>query len=159
MLILPLRALQEMKSGESGPVCRIRLDKAAQKTFNWLISLAKSALILRVSRRIANGIEVVSEASLTLCITSVLSHGIAGEHDGAHSAPPGTMVSAIQSMENQTFYINGRAPPYSTAKPVRFIVIERDDGLLNVPISELTWSQMHAYPNWTGPIKVPAGKF
>ena len=151
MLILPLRALQEMKSGESGPVCRIRLDKAAQKTFNWLISLAKSALILRVSRRIANGIEVVSEASLTLCITSVLSHGIAGEHDGAQSA--------IQSMENQTFYINGRAPPYSTAKPVRFIVIERDDGLLNVPISELTWSQMHAYPNWTGPIKVPAGKF
>lgn len=91
-------------------------------------------------------------------IILVLSHGIPGEQDGAHSAPPGTMVSAIQSMENQTFYINGRAPPYSTAKPVRFIVIERDGGLLNVPISELTWGQCHAYPNWTGPIKVPAGK-
>lgn len=85
-----------------------------------------------------------------------LTRGVEGYEDGALSAPAGTMVSALQGMEHQTFYINGRAPPYSTAKPVRFVVIERDDALKKVPVSELTWGQCHAYPNWTGPIKVPA---
>lgn len=85
-----------------------------------------------------------------------LTVNLPGYEDGALSAPPGTMVSALQGLEHQTFYINGRAPPYSTAKPVRFVVIERDEGLQTVPMSELTWGQCHAYPNWTGPIKVPA---
>ncbi|KAL7574615.1 hypothetical protein ACA910_002967 [Epithemia clementina (nom. ined.)] len=85
-----------------------------------------------------------------------LTVGIEGYEDGSLSAPAGTMVAALQGLENQTFYINGRAPPYSTAKPVRFVVIERDQGLMSVPMSELTWGQCHAYPNWTGPIKVPA---
>lgn len=82
--------------------------------------------------------------------------GVPGVEDGSLSAPPGTMVASLQTLEHQTFYINGRAPPYSTAKPVRFVIIERDQGLSTVPMSELTWGQCHAYPNWTGPIKVPA---
>jgi hypothetical protein len=57
----------------------------------------------------------------------------------------------LQGMENQTFYINGRAPPFSTPKPIRFICVRRDDGLQNVPMSQLTWGQCHNYPNWTGP--------
>ena len=85
-----------------------------------------------------------------------LTLGVPGHEDGTLSAPPGTMVAALQGLEHQTFYINGRAPNYSTAKPVRFVVIERDEGLMKVPVSELTWGQCHAYPNWTGPIKVPA---
>ena len=85
-----------------------------------------------------------------------LAMGVPGYNDGSLSAPAGTMVAALQGLENQTFYINGRAPPYSTAKPARFVVIERDQGLMSVPVSELTWGQCHAYPNWTGSIKVPA---
>jgi hypothetical protein len=59
-------------------------------------------------------------------------------------------------MSNQTFYINGRAPPYSTAKPVRFIVARKDNELKHVSLPELTWDMCHDYANWTGPIKVPA---
>lgn len=66
------------------------------------------------------------------------------------------MVVGLQSMHYSTFYINGRSPPGSTSKPVRFICIQRDEGLNDVPMAQLTWSQCHEYPNWAGPIKVPA---
>ena len=88
--------------------------------------------------------------------TKFLSHGVPGYDDGSFSAPAGTMISGIQGLENQTFYINGRAPPFSTAKPVRYVILERDIGLMNVPISELVWGQCHAYPGWAGSIKVPS---
>ena len=71
--------------------------------------------------------------------------------DGRYGAPSGTMVGSLEGMEYQTFYINGRAPPFSTPKPVRFIVVQRDDDHKNVPMSQLTWGQCHNYPNWTGP--------
>lgn len=88
--------------------------------------------------------------------TKFLSEGISGEPDGKYGAPSGTLVRGIQGLDYDTFYINGRAPPYSTAKPVRFIVVDRDDRLNKVPIEELTWDLSHDYPNWTGPIKVPS---
>jgi hypothetical protein len=76
---------------------------------------------------------------------------------GRQGAPAGTLVSSLQGLDGyQTFYINGRAPPGSTPKPVRFTVVQRDAGLNNVPLAELTWGQCHNYPNWTGSIKVPS---
>jgi len=77
-----------------------------------------------------------------------------GYGDGDLGAPPGTLVEDMQRMEKTTFYINGRAPPYSTSKPVRYVVVQKDEGIA-VPIPQLTWEQCFAYPNWTGPIKVP----
>jgi len=88
--------------------------------------------------------------------TKFLSEGLAGEPDGKYGAPSGTLVKGIQSLEHETFYINGRAPPYSTPKPVRFVVVSKDKRLSKVPIEELTWDLSHDYPNWTGPIKVPS---
>jgi len=88
--------------------------------------------------------------------TKFLSEGIAGEPDGKYGAPSGTLVRGIQSYEHETFYLNGRAPPYSTPKPVRFVVVDKDSRLDQVPIEELTWNLSHDYPNWTGPIKVPS---
>lgn len=88
--------------------------------------------------------------------TKFLTHGIPGEEDGKYGAPPGTLVSDIQGLDKQTFYINGRAPPFSTPKPVRFIVVERDEAMLKIPVARLTWGACHDYPNWTGPIKVPS---
>jgi aubergine len=85
-----------------------------------------------------------------------LSKGIAGEPDGKYGAPSGTLVKGAQLMDYNTFYINGRAPPYSTPKPVRYIVIQRDEKLKNVPMETLMWNLSHDYPNWTGPIKVPS---
>jgi aubergine-like protein len=76
--------------------------------------------------------------------------------DGRHGAPSGTLVKGIQGLKHETFYINGRAPPFSTPKPVRYIIIEEDDALADLPLEELTWGQCHNYPNWTGPIKVPS---
>jgi len=88
--------------------------------------------------------------------TKFLSEGLNGEPDGKYGAPSGTLVKGIQSLEHDTFYLNGRAPPYSTPKPVRFIVVSKDPRLNNVPIEKLTWDLSHDYPNWTGPIKVPS---
>lgn len=88
--------------------------------------------------------------------TKFLSNDLPGEPNGKFGAPSGTLVRGLQSIDYETFYINGRAPPYSTPKPVRFIVVEKDDKLQEVPIEELTWNLCHDYPNWTGPIKVPS---
>lgn len=88
--------------------------------------------------------------------TKFLSKSIDGEPDGKYGAPSGTLVKGAQLLEYDTFYINGRAPPYSTAKPVRYVVIQRDEELKDVSIERLTWNLSHDYPNWTGPIKVPS---
>jgi aubergine len=85
-----------------------------------------------------------------------LSKGIAGEPDGKYGAPSGTLVKGAQQIEYKTFYINGRAPPYSTAKPVRYVVVQSDEQLKDVPMERLMWNLSHDYPNWTGPIKVPS---
>jgi hypothetical protein len=85
-----------------------------------------------------------------------LSKGVAGEPDGKYGAPSGTLVKGAQLLDHDTFYINGRAPPYSTPKPVRYVVIQRDEQLKNVPMETLMWNLSHDYPNWTGPIKVPS---
>jgi CRISPR/Cas system CMR subunit Cmr6 (Cas7 group RAMP superfamily) len=74
--------------------------------------------------------------------TKFFSEGIKGYKDGEYGAPPGTMVRDIQGMQYQTFYINGRAPPFSTPKPVRFIVVKRDERLQAVPVARLTWEQV-----------------
>ena len=76
--------------------------------------------------------------------------------DGSYGMPPGALISDIQGPENETFYINGTSPPYSTPKPVRFVVAERDEKLDGIDLSELSWALCHDYPNWAGPVKLPA---
>ncbi|KAG7361420.1 Piwi domain containing protein [Nitzschia inconspicua] len=88
--------------------------------------------------------------------TKFLSKGVTGEPDGKFGAPSGTLVRGAQVLDYDTFYINGRAPPYSTAKPVRYIVVQKDDALKDVSLERLAWNLSHDYPNWTGPIKVPS---
>lgn len=62
--------------------------------------------------------------------------------------PCGALVTGLQGADYKTFYINGTSPPYSTAKPVRFILAERDPQLNAVSPSELSWALCHDYPNW-----------
>jgi hypothetical protein len=77
-------------------------------------------------------------------------------NDGQLGMPAGTLVQGVdQDMNKSSFYINGTAPPFSTPKPVRFIIAHKDDGL-PVSLSELSWALMHDYSNWPGPIKVPS---
>ena len=80
--------------------------------------------------------------------TKFLSKGISNEPDGKYGAPSGTLVDGIQGLDHETFYINGRAPPYSTPKAVRYIVVRKDDELKQVPLTTLTWDLCHDYPNW-----------
>lgn len=40
--------------------------------------------------------------------TKFLSEGLTGEPDGKYGAPPGTLIKGIQSVEHETFYLNGR---------------------------------------------------
>ncbi|CAJ1932904.1 unnamed protein product [Cylindrotheca closterium] len=88
--------------------------------------------------------------------TKLFAAGVNGEPDGKYAAPPGTLVQGIQGLQHDTFYINGRAPPRSTPRPVRYVVIRQDEELQGVSLPELTWNMCHDYPNWTGPIKVPS---
>jgi aubergine-like protein len=88
--------------------------------------------------------------------TKFLSKDVAGEPDGKFGAPSGTLVRGMQGLDHEAFYLNGRAPPYSTAKPVRYVIIEKDDGMKGVSVERLAWNLSHDYPNWTGPVKVPS---
>jgi len=76
--------------------------------------------------------------------------------DGTKGMPAGATVTALQGPNYATFYINGTSPPYSTPKPVRFVIAMKDEALKQCSISELTWALCHDYPNWTGPIKLPS---
>jgi len=71
------------------------------------------------------------------------------ENEGKYfGAPVGTIVRSIQDLQYDTFYINGTAPSYSTAKPARYIVVAKDEELVPVPLDELTWELCHDYANW-----------
>ena len=88
--------------------------------------------------------------------TKFVTRNVEGHPDGKFGAPPGTLVEGIQGLKYDTFYIQGRAPPFSTPKPVRFIVVEQDKELDTTNMPMLTWAMSHDYPNWPGPIKVPS---
>jgi hypothetical protein len=77
--------------------------------------------------------------------------------DGSKALPTGSLVRDIQTMDHSTFYIGGTSPPYSTPKPARFIVAQKDKGMDDDQmLAELSWSLCHDYSNWTGPIKLPS---
>ena len=65
-----------------------------------------------------------------------------------YGAPAGTLVRSIQGLQHDTFYINGTAPSYSTAKPVRYVIVAKDKSMEPVPLDELTWELCHDYANW-----------
>lgn len=68
--------------------------------------------------------------------------------EAGDKVPCGALVTALQGADYKTFYINGTSPPYSTPKPVRFIIAERDPPLAKVSPSTLSWALCHDYPNW-----------
>jgi len=76
--------------------------------------------------------------------------------NGVNGLPAGALVTAMQGPEYSTFYINGTSPPYSTAKPVRFVIAQKDPSIKGLSLPLLSWALCHDYPNWTGPIKLPA---
>ena len=82
--------------------------------------------------------------------TKFLTFKVDGHKDfaGKYAAPPGTFVDGIQGAKYYTYYIQGRAPPNSTAKPVRYIVLQNDEELAKLHTPTLTWALCHDYPNW-----------
>ena len=78
--------------------------------------------------------------------------------DGTSALPQGSLVTQLQGPEYSTFYINGTAPPYSTPKPARFIIAQKDEelGVSERTIADLSWALCHDYSNWTGAIKLPS---
>jgi len=72
-----------------------------------------------------------------------------------NAQPQGLLVHGLSDPRYPTFYLNGTSPSYSTPKPTRF-VIAHSDGWRFTDLVDLTWQHCHLYPNWTGPIKVPA---
>ena len=49
--------------------------------------------------------------------------------NGRHGLPVGSLVTSLQGPEYSTFYINGTCPSYSTAKPVRFVIAQKDEAI------------------------------
>lgn len=44
--------------------------------------------------------------------TKFLTKNVAGYADGSFGAPSGTLVEGIQALKYNTFYLQGRAPPF-----------------------------------------------
>ena len=76
--------------------------------------------------------------------------------DGNRGMQPGALIEGMKLTDHETFYINGSSPPFSTPRAVRFVVLQKDEGLQAVQVPDLAWALCHDYPNWTGPIKVPS---
>lgn len=76
--------------------------------------------------------------------------------DGKRGMQPGAMINGLRLSDHDTFYINGSSPSFSTPRAVRFIVVQKDEGLEAIQVPELAWALCHDYPNWTGPIRVPS---
>lgn len=81
--------------------------------------------------------------------------------DGKFGLPAGSLITGIQGIEHQTFYINGTSPPNSTAKPARFIIANVDKGFVAESksmklMADVSWALCNNYSNWPGPIKLPS---
>lgn len=87
----------------------------------------------------SNGVPLTYMVAQKRIAVKFTTRALPGIPDGKFGAPPGTLVEGIQGLKYDTFYIQGRAPPQSTPKPVRFIVVERDAQLKSVNLPELTW--------------------
>ena len=87
--------------------------------------------------------------------TKFLTFKVDGSKDlaGKYAAPPGTLVTGIQGPKYDTYYIQGRAPPNSTGKPVRYTVLQKDDEIVKLETAALTWAMCHDYPNWVSNIR------
>lgn len=91
-----------------------------------------------------------------VCQKEVATKFFVEQGNATYGAPPGTVVSDVSNLDYPTFYITATSPPFSTPKPTRFTIIQQDDILGSVNLTTLSCHQCYDYPNWTGPIKVPA---
>lgn len=69
---------------------------------------------------------------------------------GNDGMPPGALIQDVGSSTYQTFYIHGPSPPISTPRSIRYLVVEKDDGVQHESLPELAWALSHDYPNWPG---------
>jgi len=145
------KALRELNVvPESCVVWRDGIDEAAEKQIEEEIQGVRDGLSGGTPVGMSKGKE--TPMSFVVCQkridTKILSNGVQNESDGKYNAPCGTLVENLQSLRYDTFYINGTAPPFSTSKPVRYIVVNHDKEMEKVPLPELTWELCHDYPNW-----------
>ncbi|GKY93658.1 hypothetical protein MPSEU_000333200 [Mayamaea pseudoterrestris] len=94
--------------------------------------------------------------SYIVCQKRISTKFLVEQGGNTYGAPVGTLVDSIEELNYPTFYLNGTAPPFSTPKPTRFTVIQKDEDLVRLDLKRLSHGQCYDYPNWTGPIKVPA---
>lgn len=119
---------------------------------------------IRAIRNALSGGNVIGQAdeakstpmAYIVCQKRIDTKFLVNRDGGTYGAPSGTLVEGLQGLQHTTFYINGRAPPYSTPKPVRFITVNADPELSKIKLPELTWIMCHNYANWTGPVKLPS---
>lgn len=128
--------------------------KAADEIEGIREGLARLSLDGTGSPMADNGGEAKVPIAYITCQKRIATKFLVSHNNEIYGAPSGTLVDDIQGLQHDTFYINGRAPPFSTPKPVRFVVVQKDEQLKDVSMSDVTWAHMHDYPNWTGPIKV-----
>jgi aubergine-like protein len=110
---------------------------------------------------IRRGLEAVSlkdkvPISYVVCQKQIPTKLLVEQGNNTYGAPAGTLVSGVTDLDHETFYINGTSPPFSTPKPARFTVIVKDKPLENLDLATLSAAQCYDFPNWPGPIKVPA---
>jgi len=75
-----------------------------------------------------------------------------------HSPLPGTVVDSVITTENPTdFYlVPNSAPPNTTARPTRYVIIRDDNNIDLEIIKQMTLQLCSAYLNFPGPVRVPA---
>lgn len=155
---LASKEIEGIRNGLSGNLGVARTTKAQPMVSSSASSMAKLPPVVSSSPVVKTKPNNLSSVPLSYIIcqkkiaTKLLTFKVNGSTDleGKYAAPPGTLVTGIQGPKYFAFYIQGRAPPNSTGKPVRYTELQKDKELAELKVPELTWAMCHDYPNWVG---------
>lgn len=132
--------------------CIMWRDGVGDTTVQSTADLESSAI-----RKAFEDMSISCPLAYVVCQKDISTKFLAMKDSKPYGLKEGMLVDNLNHPDfAQTFYIHGNCPPNSTPKSVRFIVGDKDSELSNVRLEELSWNMCFDYPNWTGPIQLPA---
>jgi len=112
------------------------------------ITHVKTGEIPPLRKALMNGVGYNIPTAYIVCQKRISTKFIS--MNGTDGMPPGALIQDVGSSAYQTFYIHGPNPPISTPRSIRYLVVERDEGVQHASLPELAWALSHDYPNWPG---------
>jgi len=97
-----------------------------------------------------------SEVIFTIVQKNIMAKYFINNENGEWgNPPPGTVITTFQTTKFEDFYMISNKTNLSTAKPVRYILLEYNSSLPKNEFHSFTFTMCHLYQNWPDAVKVP----